>query len=152
MPYHVSAAITAAAGLTTAESQDVTTQIRQLQNLVVAESRRESATQKLAALKTLQFGGEQHETAAYVAYEPDNARGVVKGLPLDVPDEELKTVITLEDWELLAARRLGRSTAILIAVKGLELPKRALLGRSVTNIQPFRPKAVQCATCFTIGH
>lgn len=152
MPYHVSAAITAAAGLTTTESRDVTTQVRQLQNLVVAESRRESATQKLAALKTLQFGGEQHEITAYVAHEPDNARGVVKGLPLDVPDDELTTVITLEDRELLAARRLGRSTAILITVKGPELPKRALLGRSVTKIQPFRSKAVQCATCFTVRH
>ncbi|KAH7953542.1 hypothetical protein HPB49_009737 [Dermacentor silvarum] len=122
------------AGLTTAESPDVTTQVRQLQNLVVEQNQRESATQKLAALKTLQCGGGQHEITGYV-HEPDNAMGLVKGLPLDVPDEELKTVITLEDRELLSAA----------------IPKRALLGRSATNIQPYRTKAVQCATCFTIG-
>lgn len=152
MPYHVSAAITAAAGLTTTESRDVTTQVRQLQNLVVAESRRESATQKLAALKTLQFGGEQHEITAYVAHEPDNARGVVKGLPLDVPDDELTKVITLEDRELLAARRLGLIITGTHHCQGTRATQESPSWKISHQIQPFRPKAVQCTTCFTIGH
>ncbi|KAH6940625.1 hypothetical protein HPB50_003352 [Hyalomma asiaticum] len=150
--YQVTNAIGVAAGLTASEVRDVNIQVRTLQNLVAATSGRESATQKLAGLRSLTLNGERHDVTAYVAAEAHHARCVVHGLPKDVPDDQLLSIISIEDREILAARRIGQSEAILLTVKGATIPKEVKVGLWLTKTQPFRPRAVQCTICLTIGH
>ncbi|KAH7936888.1 hypothetical protein HPB49_006023 [Dermacentor silvarum] len=95
--YQVTNAIGVAAGLTASEVRDVNIQVRQLQNLVAATSGRESATQKLAGLRSMTLDGERHDVTAYVAAEAQHARCVVHGLPKDIPDDQLLSIISIED-------------------------------------------------------
>ncbi|KAH7959802.1 hypothetical protein HPB49_013963 [Dermacentor silvarum] len=150
--YQVTNAIGVAAGLAASEVRDVNIQVRQLQNLVAATSGRESATQKLAGLRSTTLDGERHDVTAYVAAEAQHARCVVHGLPKDIPDDQLLSIISIEDRHILAARRLGQSETILLTVKGATVPKEVKMGLWLTKTQPFRPRAVQCTICFTIGH
>ncbi|KAH7959568.1 hypothetical protein HPB49_011922 [Dermacentor silvarum] len=150
--YQVTNAIGVAAGLTASEVRDVNIQVRQLQNLVAATSGRESATQKLAGLRSMTLDGERHDVTAYVAAEAQHARCVVHGLPKDIPDDQLLSIISIADRHILAARRLGQSEPILLTVKGATVPKEVKMGLWLTKTQPFRPRAVQCTICFTIGH
>ncbi|KAH6923383.1 hypothetical protein HPB50_000780 [Hyalomma asiaticum] len=150
--YQVTNAIGVAAGLTASEVRDVNIQVRTLQNLVAATSGRESATQKLAGLRSLTLNGERHDVTAYVAAEAHHARCVVHGLPKDVPDDQLLSIISIEDRQILAARRIRQSEAILLTVKGATIPKEVKVGLWLTKTQPFRPRAVQCTICLTIGH
>ncbi|KAH6932591.1 hypothetical protein HPB50_008012 [Hyalomma asiaticum] len=138
--YQVTNTISVAAELTASE------------NLVAATSGRESATQKLAGLRSLTLNGERHDVTAYVAAEAHHARCVVHGLPKDVPDDQLLSIISIEDRQILAARRIGQSEAILLTVKGATIPKEVKVGLWLTKTQPFRPRAVQCTICLTIGH
>ncbi|KAH7960845.1 hypothetical protein HPB49_023965 [Dermacentor silvarum] len=147
--YQVTNAIGVAAGLTASEVRDVNIQVRQLQNLVAATSGRESATQKLAGLRSMTLDGERHDVTAYVAAEAQHARCVVHGLPKDIPDDQLLSIISIEDRHILAARRLGQSETILLTVKGATVPKEVKMGLWLTKTQPFRPRAVQCTICFT---
>ncbi|KAH7953275.1 hypothetical protein HPB49_006703 [Dermacentor silvarum] len=96
--------------------------------------------------------GERHDVTAYVAAEAQHARCVVHGLPKDIPDDQLLPIISIEDRHILAARRLGQSETILLTVKGATVPKEVKMGLWLTKTQPFRPRAVQCTICFTIGH
>ncbi|KAH7978729.1 hypothetical protein HPB49_006556 [Dermacentor silvarum] len=96
--------------------------------------------------------GERHDVTAYVAAEAQHARCVVHGLPKDIPDDHLLSIIGTEDRQILAARRLGQSETILLTVKGDTVPKEVKMGLWLTKTQPFRPRAVQCTICFTIGH
>ncbi|KAH6945241.1 hypothetical protein HPB50_007654 [Hyalomma asiaticum] len=150
--YQVTNAIGVAAGLTASEVRDVNIQVRTLQNLVAATSGRESATQKLAGLRSLTLNGERHDVSAYVAAEAHHARCVVHGLPKDIPDDQLLSIISSEDRQILAARRIGQSEAILLTVKVATIPKEVKMGLWPTKTQPFRPRAVQCTICLTIGH
>lgn len=150
--YQVTNAIGVAAGLTASEVRDVNIQVRTLQNLVAATSGRESATQKLAGLRSLTLNGKRHDVTAYVAAEAHHARCVVHGLPKDIPDDQLLSIISIEDRQILAARRIGQSETILLTVKGATVPKEVKMGLWLTKTQPFRPRAVQCSICLTIGH
>ncbi|KAH7967032.1 hypothetical protein HPB49_021549 [Dermacentor silvarum] len=94
--YQVTNAIGVAAGLTAYEVRDVNIEVRQLQNLVAATSGRESATQKLAGLRSMTLDGERHDVTAYVAAEAQHARCVVHGLPKDIPDDQLLSIISIE--------------------------------------------------------
>ncbi|KAH7949833.1 hypothetical protein HPB49_015698 [Dermacentor silvarum] len=76
-------------------------------NLVAATSRRESVTQKLAGLRSMTFDGEIHDVTIYVAAEAQQARCVVHGLPNDIPDDQLLSIISIQDQKILAERRLG---------------------------------------------
>ncbi|KAH7958569.1 hypothetical protein HPB49_002898 [Dermacentor silvarum] len=150
--YQVTNAIGVSAGLTASEVRDVNIPVRQLQNLVAATSGRESATQKLAGLRSMTLDGERHDVTAYVAAEAQHARCVVHGLPKYIPDDQLLSIISIEDRHILAARRLGQSETILLTVKGATVPKEVKMGLWLTKTQHFRPRAVQCTICFTIGH
>ncbi|KAH8036460.1 hypothetical protein HPB51_000615 [Rhipicephalus microplus] len=150
--YQVTNAIGVAAGLTAYEVCYVTTKVRKLQNLVAATSGRESPTQKLAGLRSPTFNGERHDVSAYVATAAQHARCVVHGLPKDIPDDQLLSNITIEDRQILAARRIGNSKTILLTVKGATVSKEAKRGLWLTKTQPFRPRVVQCTISLTIGH
>ncbi|KAH7960234.1 hypothetical protein HPB49_018073 [Dermacentor silvarum] len=106
--YQDANAIGVAAGLTASEVRDVNIQVTQLQNLVAATSGRESATQKLAGLRSMTLDGERHDVTTYGAAEAQHARCVVHGLPKDIPDDQLLSIISIEDSQILAARRLGQ--------------------------------------------
>ncbi|KAH7932543.1 hypothetical protein HPB51_029244 [Rhipicephalus microplus] len=150
--YQVTNAIGVAAGLTASEVRGVCIQVRKLQNLVAATSGRESAAQKLAGLRSLTLIGERHDVTAYVATEAQLARCVVHGLPKNIPNDQLLSIITIEDRQNLAARRIGNSETILLTVKGATVPKEVKMGLWLTKTQPFRPRAVQCIISLTIGH
>ncbi|KAH7970529.1 hypothetical protein HPB49_009537 [Dermacentor silvarum] len=109
-------------------------------------------TQKLAGLRSVTLDGERHDVTAYVAAEARHAGCVVHGLPKDIPDDQLLSIISVEDRQILAAQRLGQSETILLTVKGAMVPKEVKMGLWLTKTQPFRPRAVQCTICFIIGH
>ncbi|KAL3191479.1 hypothetical protein MRX96_059852 [Rhipicephalus microplus] len=67
-------------------------------------------------------------------------------------DDQLLSIITIEDRQILAARRIGNSETILLTVKGATVSKEAKRGLWLTKTQPFRPRAVQCTISLTIGH
>ncbi|KAL3204376.1 hypothetical protein MRX96_041220 [Rhipicephalus microplus] len=150
--YQVTNAISVAAGLTPSEVRHVTIQVRKLQNLVAATSGRESATQKLAGLRSLTFNGERHDVTAYVATEAQDARCVVHGLLKDISDDQLLSIITTEYRQILIARRIGNFKTILLTVKGATVPKEVKMGMWLTKSLPFRPRAVQCTIRLTKGH
>ncbi|KAH6934356.1 hypothetical protein HPB50_023362 [Hyalomma asiaticum] len=150
--YQVTNAIGVAAGLTAPEVREVKSQVRTLQNLVAATSGRESATEKLASLRSLILNGERYDVTAYVAAEAHHTCCVVHGLPKDIPDDQLLSIISIEDRQILAARRISQSEAILLTVKGATIPEEVEMGLWLTKTQPFRPRAAQCPICLTIGH
>ncbi|KAL1436885.1 hypothetical protein MTO96_049281 [Rhipicephalus appendiculatus] len=150
--YQVTNSISVAAGLTASEVHYVNIQVKTLQNLVAATSGRESATQKLASLRSLTLNGKCHYVTACVAAEAHHARCVVHGLPNDIPDDQLLSIISIEDRQILAARRIGQSETTLLTVKGATVPKEVKMGLWLTKTEPFRPRAVQCTICLTIGH
>ncbi|KAH6936200.1 hypothetical protein HPB50_014942 [Hyalomma asiaticum] len=99
--------------------------------------------------------GTKLNLAKYPAYQVTNAIGVAAGLTAsEVRDVniQLLSLISIEDRQILAARRIGQSEAILLTVKGATIPKEVKMGLWLTKAQPFRPRAVQCTICLTIGH
>ncbi|KAH8023196.1 hypothetical protein HPB51_011310 [Rhipicephalus microplus] len=102
---------------------------------------------------TLRLGTKLH-LPKFPTYQVTNAIGVAAVLSAseDIPDDQLLSIITIEDRQILAARRIGDSETILWTVKGATVPMEVKMGMWLTKAQPFRPRAVQCSICLTIGH
>ncbi|KAH8022755.1 hypothetical protein HPB51_004842 [Rhipicephalus microplus] len=101
----------------------------------------------------LRLGTKLH-LAKYPTNQVTNTIGVAAGLTAseDNPDDQLLSIITIEDQQILAARHIGNPETILLTVKGATVPKEFKMGLWLTKTQPFHPRAVQCTISLTIGH
>ncbi|KAH7948940.1 hypothetical protein HPB49_003615 [Dermacentor silvarum] len=107
--------------------------------------------------------GTKLNLAKYTTHQVTNAIDVAAGLTASEPKHSthaaqsmgslrISRTTSIEDRQILAARRLGQSETILLTVKGATVPKEVKMGLWLTKTQHFRPRAVQCTICFTIGH
>ncbi|KAH6938560.1 hypothetical protein HPB50_010573 [Hyalomma asiaticum] len=141
--YQVTNAIGVTAGLTVSEVRDVNIQerYRTLSRRQAGENRRRRNLVVCAGLRSLTLTGERHNVTAYVPAEAHHARFVVHGLPKDIPDDQLLSIISIADRLILAERRIGQSESIPLTVKGATIDKEVKLGLWLTKTQPFRPRA-----------
>ncbi|KAH7954218.1 hypothetical protein HPB49_016677 [Dermacentor silvarum] len=60
--------------------------------------------------------------------------------------------LRVPNYEITAARMMGKTSTAIITFKGLHVPSQVIFGGGVYRCVPHRPKAPFCSTCFAIGH
>ncbi|KAG0430772.1 hypothetical protein HPB47_022387 [Ixodes persulcatus] len=145
-------ALKMAAALTKQECADTYFKLRAPQNLLIVDSYRATAVQKIMTTQQIQVVGTTHSICAYVANAAENARGVIHGIPLDATDDFIKENLRVQNRMVLGFRRLGTTKTILITVEGPSLPRYAIYDSGVYRMYPPRQRNRQCAHCLSLQH
>lgn len=145
-------ALKMAAALTKQECADTYFKLRAPQNLLIVDSYRATAVQKILTTQRIQVVGTTHSISAYVANAAENARGVIHGIPLDATDDIIKENLRVQNRTVLGFRRLGTTKTILITVEGPSLPRYAIYDSGVYRMYPPRQRNRQCAHCLSLQH
>lgn len=95
-----------------------------------------------------------HPVMAYLP-APDNAvRGVIYGALGDESAEEIIELCTIENpkLQILSARRMGQSRAMVITFASTKLPRIVKFQCMPFNCFPFRERVETCYNCRRTGH
>lgn len=119
-------------------------------NLIAVDVRNGQAAQTL--LNTTELC-----TVPVRAYSPlsrPTAYGVIKGVAVEVTDDEIAQHLRTEDIssKVVHVRRLGGSSTVKIAFSSSKLPSYVLLGHVRHVVSPFKERPLQCHNCNGFGH
>ncbi|XP_077536158.1 uncharacterized protein LOC144148510 [Haemaphysalis longicornis] len=117
-------------------------------NLLAVDTRNVDATARLLKITTIMG-------IPVEAYEPrpDNcAAGVIRGVPVEISDAEIRENL-LQRTPVKTARRLGKtSQAILIVFNTDTKPQHVILGYTRYTVYDYTEKPKQCSRCQRFGH
>ncbi|KAH7938468.1 hypothetical protein HPB49_023867 [Dermacentor silvarum] len=116
--------------------------------LTAAEAR--AAT--LQRINETTLNGKTYPVHIYIASPHNSCRGVIHNVELNTPTEELMRELRAPNYEIIAARMMGKTSTAIITFKGSHVPRQVIFGGGVYRCVPHRPKAQFCSTCFAIGH
>lgn len=88
---------------------------------------------------------------AYQPRSPDKAVGVIRGLPQDISDDEIKDAAKAA-VPVVRVRRLGSSDVIQLVFQASTLPEHVCVGYTRFKVLPYTDKPRQCANCHRFGH
>ncbi|KAH9374325.1 hypothetical protein HPB48_012896 [Haemaphysalis longicornis] len=87
---------------------------------------------------------------AYEALSGGQVRGVIYGIDPNDPEEELLHNLSCRTHWIVAARRMGKKTA-LITFESKRPPRYVLYYNCMMAVAPYTPKSVICNVCHDIG-
>lgn len=116
-------------------------------NLLALDARNLESTQALLALKRLKGIPVQ----AFEASSNNMTAGVIRGLTMDVTDDDLQSAVRAV-VPVHSVRRLGRSEALKIVFAAECLPEHVTVGHTRFKVDPFIEKPLQCHKCCRFGH
>ncbi|KAG0437226.1 hypothetical protein HPB47_017546 [Ixodes persulcatus] len=151
-PDAIGRSLAQAAALTTAEKRDTYVKVRAIPNLIAIDTYRTTAADKFLYLRQILVLNKQHPILAYKTSGNNTGKGVIYGIQMSVPDEEIQHELEIQGTKVIEARKTGSSHSVLIVMEGTRLPRFALYSRVVIRLHPYTPRSLFCNNCATIGH
>lgn len=108
-------------------------------------------------IRSLVIGGKTHEVTTHMATPSDSTRIVVpKALSFegieDAEDILLSCIEQNPQWQVLAARRMGKSRALLVTIRGKRIPTYFYFNGFTLSCFPYRDRIEACVNCRRTGH
>ncbi|CAN7992711.1 unnamed protein product, partial [Ixodes hexagonus] len=108
-------------------------------------------------IRSLVIGGKTHEVAAHMATPSDSTRIVVpKALFFDGTEDAedilLSCIAQNPQCQVLAARRMGKSRALLVTIRGKRTPTYFYFNGFTLFCFPYRDRIEACVNCRRTGH
>ncbi|KAM7301583.1 hypothetical protein ISCGN_017102 [Ixodes scapularis] len=108
-------------------------------------------------IRSLVIGGKTHEVTTHMATPNDSTRIVVpKALSFegteDAKDILLDCIEQNPHWQVLAARRMGKSRALLVTIRGKRIPTYLYFNGFSLSCFPYRDRIEACVNCRRTGH
>ncbi|KAG0445376.1 hypothetical protein HPB47_016104 [Ixodes persulcatus] len=151
-PDAIGRSLVQAAALTTAEKRDTYVKVRAIQNLIAIDTYRTTAAEKFLHLRQILVLNKQHPILAYKTSGNNTVKGIIHGIQMSVPDEEIQHELEIQGTKVIEAQRIGSSHSVLIVMEGTRLPRFALYSRVVMRLYPYTPRSLFCNNCASIGH
>ncbi|KAM7315802.1 uncharacterized protein ISCGN_005585 [Ixodes scapularis] len=148
----ISNQIRTTAQLTKQERLDTYIKLRAPQNLIAIDTYRPTAAEKIMALQHIAIQDKLHPLSTYIANDPNNARAVIHGIPLDVTDATIKEELYIQGRRIINFRRLGTTYTLLLTVEGPTIPRYAIFSSGVYKLYPPKPLYRLCLYCFSLQH
>ncbi|KAG0414408.1 hypothetical protein HPB47_008442 [Ixodes persulcatus] len=148
----ISNQIRTTAQLTKQERLDTFIKLRAPQNLIAIDTYRPTAAEKIMALQHIAIQDKLHPLSTYIANDPNNARAVIHGIPLDVTDATIKEELYIQGRRIINFRRLGTTYTLLLTVEGPTIPRYAIFSSGVYQLYPPKPLNKLCLYCFSLQH
>lgn len=149
----VMAAIHLAAGITEEAGKEDTMCINAQQNIVVISTPKEENAIRYENIQGIVVRGNPHEVSAYRTTPHDTVKGVIRGIPLSETPRDIDARIVNERNPLaLGAKRIGTSTAVIVAFSGGKVPYYVRYGNALIKCQLYRKQVDVCHQCGRVGH
>ncbi|KAG0412466.1 hypothetical protein HPB47_010386 [Ixodes persulcatus] len=148
---HLTDAVTAAAHLTPSEAKETYFKIRDRQNVLIADTYRPSAQEKLVQTTKLTIANRDYAVTSYPSAPTNSCKGVIHGVAsLIAPDELIANIES--NVPVLTARTMGKTETALITFEGTYVPYTIYYRRLQFRCHPHKPKSQQCQNCLQLGH
>lgn len=145
-------AIMNAANLNIAERRDTYFKIRTQQNIVVIDTYRKTAQDKLLRVEEVVLEDGPHPANTYLAAPDATCKGVVHGIAAGTTEEELREHLESEQVRIIFAHQMGRTNSIVVTFEGTRVPRYVLFHRAAMRCYPHQPRSIMCRNCCRIGH
>ncbi|KAL1444882.1 hypothetical protein MTO96_045343 [Rhipicephalus appendiculatus] len=112
----------AAAGISAEECMEDTACPNPRQNIVVVSIPRHTNADRYVHMRQLRIREIVYEVNAYETAPDNTAKGVIRGIPIeDRPQELDHKIVNSRNPTALAAKRIGTTTAVIVAFDGLNV-------------------------------
>ncbi|KAH7941186.1 hypothetical protein HPB49_010816 [Dermacentor silvarum] len=136
----------------------VTIQTQWKQNLIIASTADEDYALKLGSINGIELGAATYEMTPYIKPLPGTVRGVEHGITACTTEKRLAELLAANNYGILNARMLGKSTSAVITFEGLRRnrppagrmpnPDKPICNRcGVQNPQADHDCQLQCKLC-----
>ncbi|KAH7937461.1 hypothetical protein HPB49_012609 [Dermacentor silvarum] len=150
---HLGQAIYEAAGIRYDEPEADTICPDNFQNIIVVSTPNQDYADKYQCIKTIKFNGKEYEVGAYETAPDVTAKGVIRGVPVEVsPRDITAAIITPRNRTAIAAKRLENTTTVIILFEGYKVPSYVNYGGVLTRCSLYRKQVDFCKQCNRLGH
>ncbi|KAH7949140.1 hypothetical protein HPB49_005566 [Dermacentor silvarum] len=121
------------------------------QNVLVCSVTSLPMAQRLLGDIQLPVGDQQLPFRGHAKASGDICRGVITINPAETP-QRIKSELEWSQGSILAVRKLGDSTAVVVTFEGTKLPRFIFYHSVVAYVRPYKKTIPACSLCGTIGH
>ncbi|KAH7983711.1 hypothetical protein HPB52_013802 [Rhipicephalus sanguineus] len=121
------------------------------QNIIVCSTTELPKDQKLLGDFQLPVGDQQLPVRGHAKPSGETCRGVITINPAET-SQKIKSELHWPQGTILAARKLGDSTAAVVTFEGTKLPRFLFYHCVATYVRPYKKTVPACTRCGTIGH
>ncbi|KAH7931770.1 hypothetical protein HPB52_025358 [Rhipicephalus sanguineus] len=121
------------------------------QNIIVCSTTELPKAQKLLGDFQLPVGDQQLPVRGHAKPSGETRRGVITINPAET-SQKIKSELHWPQGTILAARKLGDSTAAVVTFEGTKLPRFLFYHCVATYVRPYKKTVPACTRCGTIGH
>ncbi|KAH6939672.1 hypothetical protein HPB50_020425 [Hyalomma asiaticum] len=149
----LASAILAASGIKREDAnQDILSPNAQ-QNIVVASSPSTEHTERYKQIKQLVINNKRYKVNTYVSAPDQTSKGVIRGIPLEYDNKTIEMdIVNPRNPLALAARRLGKTTAVLFTFDGMKVPRTVFYDLALMRCTLYKEQIDICHQCGRLGH
>ncbi|KAH7951375.1 hypothetical protein HPB52_008319 [Rhipicephalus sanguineus] len=152
-PTIVADAIAISAGISPLEQHAHTLCPNSKQNILVASAPRRDNANRSVRIKEIRIADKTYEVSAYEAAPYSTCKGVIRGIPVQDSSADIDAKIVNDRNPLvLAAKRIGSTTAVIVAFDGHRVPNFVRYGSVLLQCTLYRRQIDICYACGRLGH
>lgn len=152
-PTTIAEAISTSAGISPSEQQADTLCPNIKQNILVASTPKRENANRYVRVKEIRIADKTYEVSAYEAAPHSTCKGVIRGIPVQDGSADIDAKIVNDRNPLaLAAKRIGSTTAVIVAFDGHRVPNFVRYGSVLLQCTLYRRQIDICYTCGRLGH
>lgn len=152
-PTIVADAIAVSAGISPVEQHADTLCPNSKQNILVASTPRRDNANRYVRIKEIRIADKTYEVSAYEAAPYSTCKGVIRGIPVQDSSADIDAKIVNDRNPLaLAAKRIGSTTAVIVAFDGHRVPNFVRYGSVLLQCTLYRRQIDICYACGRLGH
>lgn len=124
-------------------------------NTISVRTDSEDVAKSIQKIREVAIQGQSTPVQVFRTYGATYCKGVIYDiytLQEDPQDEVLNLELESEKNDVVAARRLGKTTTAVLTFDSDKIPRSVLYGRRYMRVFPYKPKAVTCTNCHRLGH
>lgn len=129
-----------------------TVQLNYSQNTILVSTPDEGRAAAYAGIAGILLGETQYEVRPYVTAPNNTAKGIVRGVPDYDTQEVIMRSLEQNDPQVLYARRLGNTSAIIVLFEGTAVPHYIKYRGTIMRCVLYKKKIEVCDTCLRTGH
>ncbi|KAH7983736.1 hypothetical protein HPB52_014039 [Rhipicephalus sanguineus] len=123
------------------------------QNIFVVCTPSERNARAYTTVQQLRLRDTLYRVAVYPAPPDDTCKGVIRGIDLDLNDNQLRElIVTKRNPSALEVKRIKNTPAVTILFQGMQVPNYVYCGASVIRCTLFRRHTEVCYNCGSLGH
>ncbi|KAH7962366.1 hypothetical protein HPB52_015720 [Rhipicephalus sanguineus] len=123
------------------------------QNIFVVCTPSERNARAYTTVQQLRLRDTLYRVAVYPAPPDDTCKGVIRGIDLDLNDNQLRElIVTKRNPSALEVKRIKNTPAVTILFQGMQVPNYVYCGASIIRCTLFRRHTEVCYNCGNLGH